>query len=173
MKTFPFREQWNSLGIYLLVAVSVSVPMLCFVTTMDWESSFLLTMQDHIASCKTHSDHHANPLKRIVIAAHYEENVSWLDAVSRYWQVTIMGPGGLLANKGNEAMAYLTYIIQNYEHLPESMAFIHGHQTSWHAPRSQLETLLKIPCWEKVPYASITSSAFPGIGTGYYRVLRP
>ena len=102
MKRFPFGQQWNSLGIYLLVAVSVSVPMLCFVTTMDLESSFLFTMLDHIASCETPSDlHHTNPLKRIVIAAHYEENVSWLDAVSQYWQVTIMGPGGLLANKGN------------------------------------------------------------------------
>lgn len=105
---------------------------------------------------------HINPLKRMVVAAHYEENVAWLGGVSRHWQVIIMGPGGLLANKGNEAMAYLTYIIQNYHNLPESMAFIHSHRSSWHAPSSQIEVLLKIPCWEKVPYASITSTAFNG-----------
>lgn len=105
-----------------------------------------------------------NPLKRVVVAAHYAEDVAWLGGLSQHWEVIIMGPGGLPANKGNEAMAYLTYIIQNYDNLPESMVFIHSHETSWHTPESQIETLLKIPCWEKVPYASITSAAINGRG---------
>lgn len=103
-----------------------------------------------------------NPLGRIVIAAHHEEDVSWLNEVTRHWQVAIVGPGGLAANKGNEAMAYLTYIIQNYDNLPKSMAFIHSHKNSWHTSKSQLEMLLGIPCWEKLPYASIVSGAFIG-----------
>ena len=33
-----------------------------------------------------------------------------------------------LANKGNEAMAYLQFILDYWERLPASIAFIHGHR---------------------------------------------
>lgn len=39
---------------------------------------------------------------------------------------------GLPENKGNEALPYLTYLIDNYENLPEVMVFMHGHRSSWH-----------------------------------------
>ncbi|RSL63199.1 hypothetical protein CEP54_005336 [Fusarium duplospermum] len=39
---------------------------------------------------------------------------------------------GLPQNKGNEAMVYLTYLIDHYEDLPEVMVFMHGHRISWH-----------------------------------------
>ncbi|KAJ4215762.1 hypothetical protein NW759_009622 [Fusarium solani] len=39
---------------------------------------------------------------------------------------------GLPQNKGNEAMVYLTYLIDHYEGLPEVMIFMHGHRISWH-----------------------------------------
>jgi Protein of unknown function (DUF3431) len=39
-------------------------------------------------------------------------------------------------NKGREAMAYLTYLIDNYSHLPSTIAFIHSHRDgypqAWH-----------------------------------------
>ena len=36
------------------------------------------------------------------------------------------------ANKGNEAMRYLSFIIDNYDSLPDIIAFRHGHQKAWH-----------------------------------------
>lgn len=36
------------------------------------------------------------------------------------------------ANKGHEAMAYLTYIIDQYHTLPPISIFIHGHLLAWH-----------------------------------------
>ena len=40
------------------------------------------------------------------------------------------------ANKGREAMAYLTYVIDNYSDLPGIIAFLHSHRdgffSSWH-----------------------------------------
>lgn len=33
-----------------------------------------------------------------------------------------------LANKGNEAMAYLQFIIDYYDRLPPSMVFLQGHR---------------------------------------------
>lgn len=35
-------------------------------------------------------------------------------------------------NQGREAMAYLTYIIDHYDELPDYMIFTHGHERSWH-----------------------------------------
>ena len=36
-------------------------------------------------------------------------------------------------NKGREAMAYLSYIIDNYHKLALTIAFIHPHQGGWPA----------------------------------------
>ncbi|KAH6651967.1 hypothetical protein BKA67DRAFT_660741 [Truncatella angustata] len=36
------------------------------------------------------------------------------------------------ADRGNEAMAYLTYIIDGYAALPDVVYFHHGHYRSWH-----------------------------------------
>ncbi|KAL9112895.1 MAG: hypothetical protein Q9227_002972 [Pyrenula ochraceoflavens] len=36
------------------------------------------------------------------------------------------------ANKGHEAMVYLTYIIDHYAHLPDILLFFHPHREAWH-----------------------------------------
>lgn len=36
------------------------------------------------------------------------------------------------ANRGHEAMAYLTYIIDNYDDLPKANVFVHGTRFAWH-----------------------------------------
>ncbi|KAK8210096.1 hypothetical protein M8818_003583 [Zalaria obscura] len=47
------------------------------------------------------------------------------DASSTYLQVP--------ANRGHEAMAYLTFLIDNYDNIPESGAvFVHGSRWAWH-----------------------------------------
>jgi hypothetical protein len=35
-------------------------------------------------------------------------------------------------NKGHEAMAYLTYIIDHYDDLPDTVLFFHPHRYTWH-----------------------------------------
>jgi hypothetical protein len=35
-------------------------------------------------------------------------------------------------NKGREATVYLTYIIENYDKLPDIVLFMHAHQYAWH-----------------------------------------
>ena len=37
-------------------------------------------------------------------------------------------------NEGREAMAYLTFLYDHYDDLPEYMVFAHGHERSWHQP---------------------------------------
>ncbi|EXJ94590.1 hypothetical protein A1O1_02986 [Capronia coronata CBS 617.96] len=41
-------------------------------------------------------------------------------------------PSGLPANKGHEAMVYLTYIIEHYDALPDVVLFFHPHRKTWH-----------------------------------------
>jgi hypothetical protein len=35
-------------------------------------------------------------------------------------------------NKGHEAMVYLTYIIDHYNSLPDTVIFVHAHRNAWH-----------------------------------------
>lgn len=44
-------------------------------------------------------------------------------------------------NTGNECSAYLQYIINNYDKLPNKIAFIHGHNDAWHQKHSMEDTL--------------------------------
>lgn len=101
-----------------------------------------------------------NATKHLVVASYSKQNVTWLSQipsayvfvpsptdylmytnspprwqVQRYWMDDPKPPKGILAvprNQGREAMAYLTYIIDNYESLPDFMIFTHGHERSWH-----------------------------------------
>ncbi|KEF62687.1 uncharacterized protein A1O9_00660 [Exophiala aquamarina CBS 119918] len=55
-----------------------------------------------------------------------------VDDVPRKSNGTSPGSSGLPANKGHEAMAYLTYIIDHYSSLPDVVLFFHPHHNAWH-----------------------------------------
>lgn len=79
--------------------------------------------------------------KALVVAARSRETVQWIEDVEPDWiqypyifsenfnaNSTLSVP----ANNGNEAMRYLTFIIDNYDSLPDIIAFRHGHNNSRH-----------------------------------------
>ena len=86
----------------------------------------------------------------VIVTGHLpDEDVSWLrdrpslaHAAKAIYAINVnatatsssSGSGGLLlpANKGHEAMIYLTYIIDNYPVFPDVVVFIHPHETAWH-----------------------------------------
>lgn len=86
--------------------------------------------------------------KIIVVPSLEEENASWIADELPDWQHAIytVNPstngsrGDTLTtpvNKGHEAMAYLTYIVDNYEgSIPSIVAFLHSHRQgffkAWH-----------------------------------------
>lgn len=70
----------------------------------------------------------------------------------------------LVPNRGAEAMGYLTGIIEQYDTLPDFVAFMHGHRHSWHMmlpqdwqlrrlatspPRNLSATYLPLGCHER------------------------
>ncbi len=75
-----------------------------------------------------------------ICTCHFNEDLDWLK--NSEWPVRIVHKeGGAPLNKvpdytvpnvGLEATAYLHFIIERYETLPEQVAFIHGHETSYH-----------------------------------------
>ena len=50
-----------------------------------------------------------------------------------------------VTNKGNEATPYLQYIIDNYDNLPETILFSHGHKCGWPARCFQQRCLSGCP----------------------------
>ncbi|KAK2804689.1 hypothetical protein FQN50_006529 [Emmonsiellopsis sp. PD_5] len=81
--------------------------------------------------------------KIIVMAKLEEENADWVETIPD-WQraIYVVNPSQKSredpkvlttpANKGHESMAYLSYIIDNYDSLPATIAFLHTHQHAWH-----------------------------------------
>ncbi|KAJ6185930.1 hypothetical protein N7519_007231 [Penicillium mononematosum] len=86
--------------------------------------------------------------KVIVMAKLEEENTEWVEEELPDWQRAIytvnpshetrLNPNVLTTplNKGHEAMAYFTYIIDFYNNLPSTVAFLHAHRAgflmAWH-----------------------------------------
>ncbi|KAH8701004.1 hypothetical protein BGW36DRAFT_139297 [Talaromyces proteolyticus] len=76
--------------------------------------------------------------RALVIAKTKKENSSWVDDEVTGWDKAVyviddpQAPLHTPKNKGHEAMVYFTYIIDNYDNLPDVMAFMHAHRTGWH-----------------------------------------
>ncbi|KAF2167042.1 hypothetical protein M409DRAFT_66134 [Zasmidium cellare ATCC 36951] len=73
----------------------------------------------------------------LVVASQSGDNTTWLDSFqnwSKHIYVTDDPTANLTvpANRGREGMAYLTYIIDNYEQLPRTIVFSHSNRYQWH-----------------------------------------
>ncbi|OQU93522.1 hypothetical protein CLAIMM_00021 [Cladophialophora immunda] len=76
--------------------------------------------------------------KAVILAKIKAEDVSWVLSELSDWQQAIYymddPTDGTLhppKNKGREAMAYLTFLIDHYDNLPSSMVFVHPHLEGW------------------------------------------
>jgi hypothetical protein len=74
----------------------------------------------------------------LVIAKTKEENIDWMDerlpdqVKAVYVADDPKAPLHPPKNKGHEVMVYLTWIIDNYDNLPDVAMFMHAHQLTWH-----------------------------------------
>ena len=90
----------------------------------------------------------------VVIATHpkAQEDLSWLKLQPYdYVLMTKMaGPQGdngihnLNVNYGGDASSYLQFILAHWDHLPERIAFMHGHWYSWHTWVSRCPSLTRL-----------------------------
>lgn len=78
--------------------------------------------------------------KALVVASTSADDTSWLSFVPHDWALhkyVVDAPPAspalsVPANKGNEAMVYLSYIITHYDALPDVVFFHHAHHRAWH-----------------------------------------
>ncbi|KAI5237546.1 hypothetical protein E4T43_08001 [Aureobasidium subglaciale] len=99
------------------------------------------------------------------------ESLSWMQNMTGSFEVfqfvvtDFNAPPNLAvpANKGREAMVYLSYIIHNYDKLPPYAIFTHGHRTAWHQERDIVQMIhdLKTDALEQARYVSLRFSWSP------------
>jgi Protein of unknown function (DUF3431) len=75
--------------------------------------------------------------RTLVIGRLRSEDVSWTQDIPNLNRsiYTVDDENSVLKvpkNKGHEAMVYLTYIIDNYDNLPDTVLFFHPHRSTWH-----------------------------------------
>lgn len=74
----------------------------------------------------------------VVVARTHSENTSWISTELVGWRGMVYEVDDPVAenvvpmNKGREVMVYLTYIVEEYDNLPEVVVFIHSHRFGWH-----------------------------------------
>ncbi|KAL9116138.1 MAG: hypothetical protein Q9227_000507 [Pyrenula ochraceoflavens] len=115
--------------------------------------------------------------KTVVMAVLESENATWAERQLPDWQNAIYHVEDPHAyyhvpmNKGKEAMAYLTFIIDFYEKLPSIIAFVHSHldgfPAAWHTDRtgySNVKSLneLHLDYVRKEGYANLRCNWAPG-----------
>ncbi|KAJ5716472.1 hypothetical protein N7493_008383 [Penicillium malachiteum] len=121
--------------------------------------------------------------KVIVMAKLEEEYTNWVEEELPDWQraIYIVNPtaetrmnDSILTtpmNKGHEAMAYLSYVIDHYDILPSTIAFLHAHRSgffmAWHVDAPLHDNViamrnLQIPFVQQNGYVNLRCNWNPG-----------
>jgi len=81
---------------------------------------------------------HASHKVELVVASTKKEDTAWVSKHFPDWhpQIYVVNDNNATLtvpkNKGREAMVYLTYLIENYDKLPDNVVFIHASRFAWH-----------------------------------------
>ncbi|KAJ5104819.1 hypothetical protein NUU61_002166 [Penicillium alfredii] len=111
--------------------------------------AYLVDWFDSSGRSQTPSASHGTPGDKVIVMAKLEEeNTDWVAQELPDWQRAIytVNPSQSTqsdtlalttpSNKGHESMAYLTYVIDHYNDLPSTIAFLHAHRAgfllAWH-----------------------------------------
>ncbi|KAI0975907.1 hypothetical protein F4678DRAFT_418979 [Xylaria arbuscula] len=102
----------------------------------------------------------------LVVASIKAENTSWFHAHLPSWHKNIYvadDPNAALTvpkNKGREAMVYLTYMIDRYDTLPETVLFVHASRFAWHNDDPDYDALptlhnFRLPYLKRTGYVNL------------------
>jgi hypothetical protein len=129
---------------------------------------------DAPASLQTDGDHGPDAYsKTVVVGKLKEESVDWLDQVPDVRRVVYAVDDDHAAlrvpkNKGNEAMVYLSYIIDHYDNLSDINIMVHAHRWAWHnndlLDNDSVETLRRLDAGriQQDGYANLRCQWHPG-----------
>ena len=90
----------------------------------------------------------------LLVVNHYLEDLAWIENQTEFPFIVYCKSGNSSTsgtpwryhdlsdiNVGSEAESYLTYIVDHYNWLPETMVFLHGHSMAWHQRLPVMELL--------------------------------
>lgn len=101
----------------------------------------------------------------VVVVAHFKYDTRWL--LKSPYPVHLCGkvgdaPAALprdpqcqTPNEGQEASAYLSYIVTYWDSLPKFVAFVHGHETAIHQRHNIFDMLVQDPQWRTRGFTSL------------------
>lgn len=111
----------------------------------------------------------------LVVARVQADDLTWLTALESVYHLCVYTADALVdkesknlqvpANRGHESMAYLTFIIDNYDNIPKAGAvFVHGSRKAWHNDAKD---------WDNAPLLSALAPNIPNALEHYgYHNLR-
>ena len=87
-------------------------------------------------------------MRRKILIAHYDKSLSWVEELNTDANIIIYSTNKnmtnevingikinvITPNKGMDSIMYLTYIINNYNNLPDQILFVHHHRDDWFQP---------------------------------------
>ncbi|PYI36837.1 hypothetical protein BP00DRAFT_331179 [Aspergillus indologenus CBS 114.80] len=144
---------------------------------IDWFSSWASPTGQTTNATEDYGD------KVIVVAKLQEKNTDWIEQELPDWQralYTVNPSKEAVAddqqlktplNKGHESMAYLTYLIEHYEHLPSTIVFLHAHRSgffrAWHVDAPLHDNVwsiraLRVEFVQQSGYVNLRCNANPG-----------
>jgi hypothetical protein len=113
----------------------------CIITIGEYRSHFHgdVSLSRTSFDVNNHASAPRKYSKALVIGyREHRDNISWIDSLPADITRSIYVIGNktasptLPANKGREAMVYLTYIIDNYPLFPDVVMFFHPSDRAWH-----------------------------------------
>ena len=170
----------NTWAKYCLLSLGFLLPSLLTVVTLQLRT-LLMKSSDGASLRQTNSS------SLTIVAARCSEDVSWLSVhlgdMHHIVYETDKARAGRHAqnNKGNEAMPYLQYIIDNYDRLPQHSVFSHGakycfwsavccspaHWCLWRSVETNATSVQRL----LAPFGQSESSSSPAVGSS--RVCKP
>lgn len=116
----------------------------------------------------------SKPSKTIIVAATSKENTTWFNEYfENDWDLAIYvvdNPNATYTvprQGGNEAGVFLTYVVDNYDNLPDIMLFHHAGRYQWHNEDPMFDGVnviknLKLDHVQEQGYTTLRCSWFPG-----------
>ncbi|KAJ4402146.1 hypothetical protein N0V82_010805, partial [Gnomoniopsis sp. IMI 355080] len=142
----------------LRAALNPIAYLLLFATVLTVLAKYFMTPTS-LKTVRPGSNSHPSPSspsdisKTLVVASTTRDDTTWLSDIppSLNWTIAHyrvdapLSPAlSVPSTNGNEAMVYLTYIIDHYDALPDVIFFHHSHLQAWHQKLNAIEQLTRL-----------------------------
>ncbi|KAH0563224.1 hypothetical protein GP486_002210 [Trichoglossum hirsutum] len=181
MKLHPNRVQLSSQTNPSLLSMAPQLTTTYVTVSQDLPtitSSAEVTQETQIDGDGKHLSDLAGTVDGVIVMAKLQkEDTNWVGEHLPEWKNAIYtvdntsAPLYTSVNKGKESMVYLTYIIDNYFTLPETLVFLHSHRdgypTGWHTDAPEYDNvnsvrMLKLDFVQRSGYVNLRCIWIPG-----------